>query len=105
MDEIQDEATVRVPEIHQAPTPPSDSMLSGSAETRVGDQEHLKDMDVDDDRALPEMLSPLSTLDDKAERHELPVLPSTELSSPSMGYEFSNVRVCTPTDQYQKIEC
>jgi hypothetical protein len=50
-------------------------------------------MDIDEETTAPDMLSPMSAEGDKPEESELPALSATDLGSPSMGYDFSNVRV------------
>lgn len=92
------EATVNVPEGLQQPTPPpSDSQVTGSTEeTHIADRPQTKRMDIDEEASGPDMLSPMSTEAEKQDDSELPTLSSTDLGSPSMGYDFSNIRVCEP---------
>lgn len=94
MDGINEEDNTTPPEVHQQPTPPpSDSHVPGSAETRIADF-HGKRMDIDEEATAPDMLSPMSADGEKQEEHELPArTTSTDLGSPSMGYDFSNIRV------------
>jgi hypothetical protein len=94
MDEPRDEAIVTAPEVLQQPTPPSDSQAASSTDTHIADQQNIKRMDIDEDPTAPDMLSPMSADGDKQEESELPALTSTDLGSPSMGYDFSNIRVC-----------
>lgn len=94
MDESQDEAIVTAPEVLQQPTPPpSDSQVTGSTEIHIAEQQQTKRMDIDEETGGPDMLSPMSAEADKQDDSELPTLSSTDLSSPSMGYDFSNIRV------------
>jgi hypothetical protein len=94
MDDVREEVIDAAPEIHQQLTPPpSESHVPGSAEARTADN-HGKRMDTDEDITAPDMLSPISADGEKQDEHDLPALSSTDLSSPSMGYDFSNVRVC-----------
>jgi len=94
MDESQDEAIVTAPEVLQQPTPPpSDSQVTGSAEIHIAEQQQTKRMDIDEETSGPDMLSPMSAEADKQDDSELPTLSSTDLSSPSMGYDFSNIRL------------
>lgn len=94
MDGIQEESIDTAPEVHQQPTPPpSDSHIPGLTEGRIADNQR-KRVDCDEETAAPDMLSPMSGIGEKQEEHELPALTSTDLGSPSMGYDFSNVRVC-----------
>lgn len=94
MDGIQEETINPAPEVHQQPTPPpSDSHVTASTEARNADN-HQKRMDIDEDTTAPDMLSPMSGDGDKQEEHGIPALTSTDLGSPSMGYDFSNIRVC-----------
>jgi hypothetical protein len=53
-------------------------------------------MDIDEETSAPDMLSPISAEGDKQEEAELPALANTDLGSPSMGYDFSNIRVGRP---------
>lgn len=94
MDDTRDEAIVPAPEILQQPTPPpSDSQVAGSTDTSVADQQDVKRMDIDY-VAPPDMLSPMSADGDKQDETDVPpALSSTDLGSPSMGYDFSNVRL------------
>lgn len=94
MDNTHDEAIATAPEVLQQPTPPpSDSQVTGSTDTHVTDPPDVKRMDVDEEIAPRDMLSPISAEGDKQEETDLPALPVTDLCSTSMGYEFSNVRV------------
>ncbi|KAM3085934.1 hypothetical protein ACMFMG_002985 [Clarireedia jacksonii] len=82
------------PEILQRPTPPPhDSQDGGSTEGRLNYQENNKRMDIDEDTTGPDMLSPVSVEGDKHEEPELPALTNPHLGSPSLGYDFSNVRL------------
>lgn len=93
MDDVREEVIDAAPEIHQQPTPPpSESHVPGSTEARAADN-HGKRMDIDEDITAPDMLSPISADGEKQDEHDLPALSSTDLGSPSMGYDFSNIRV------------
>jgi len=93
-DDAHDEAIVATTEVLQQPTPPSsDSQATGSTDRHIADRENIKRMDNDEDAVAPDMLSPMSAEGDKQEESELPALTSTDLCSPSMGYDFSNIRV------------
>jgi glucose-induced degradation protein 4 len=94
MDDSHSEAIVAAPEVLQQPTPPQDSQPAGSADTYISEQQDIKRMDMDEDTTAPDMLSPMSADGDKQEESELPALASADLGSPSMGYDFSNIRVC-----------
>ncbi|KAL3427978.1 vesicle-mediated transporter vid24 [Phlyctema vagabunda] len=91
MEESSDERIV-MPEVQQPPTP-SDSPAPGSPEAIRRPQQHTKRMDIDDDPASTEMLSPMSAGADKHSGNELSALTSAGLGSPSMGYDFSHVRM------------
>jgi hypothetical protein len=96
MEDSQDEAIVTAPEALQRPTPPpSDSQITSSTGTHAVEQPQTKRMDIDEETNGPDMLSPMSAETDKQEDSEMPTLSRTDLSSPSMGYDFSNIRVCT----------
>jgi len=93
MDNAHQPSNDSAPEVHQQPTPPpSDSHVSGGTEARIAESQ-AKRMDIDEESTAPDMLSPMSTDGEKQEEHELPTLSSTGLSSPSMGYDFSNIRL------------
>ena len=94
MDHTSEESIITAPEVHQQPTPPSDSHV-GSTETHSGDQQTLKRMDIDEEtNAGPDMLSPMSAdTDNKQEESELPALTSTDIPSMGKYSDFSNVRV------------
>ena len=96
MDHIGEETMMTALEVYQQPTPPhSDSHVTGSAESHIADEQGVKRMDIEEETtAGPDMLSPMSAdADSKQEESELPSLSSTDLGAPSMGYDFSNVRV------------
>lgn len=93
MDGINEEVNTTPPEVHQQPTPPpSDSHVPGSTEQRIADSRG-KRMVMDEEATAPDMLSPMSADGEKQEEHEIPSLTSTDLGSPSMGYDFSNIRL------------
>lgn len=97
MDDSHEEAIVTTTEVEvlQQPTPPSsDAHATGSTETHITEQPNVKRMDIDEEAAAADMLSPMSTEGDKQDEAELPAITSTDLGSPSMGYDFSNIRVC-----------
>jgi len=96
MDHTSEEGIEVAPEAYQQPTPPpTDSHVPGSTETHIANGEDVKRLDIEEEtNAGPDMLSPMSTdADNKQEESEMPALARTDLSSPSMGYDFSNVRV------------
>jgi hypothetical protein len=96
MDESHADATHTTPEIFQQPTPPrSDSQAPGSTDSHIVEQQGNKRMDIDEESHIPDMLSPMSAEGDKHDDTELHALSNTDISSPSMGYDFSNIRVCT----------
>lgn len=97
MDDDRDEVITAVPEAHQQPTPPaSDSQINNSAATYMADEQNIKRIDMDEETSAPDMLSPMSTDGEKQDESELPALTSADLGSPSMGYDFSCVRVGFP---------
>ena len=96
MDHPGEETIVAAPEVYQQPTPPpTDSHVPGSTESHNADEQDVKRMDVEEDAtAVPDMLSPMSVdADGKPEESELSGLTSADLGLPSLGYDFSNVRV------------
>lgn len=50
-------------------------------------------MDAEEDNIAHDMLSPISAEADKQDDTDLHALANTDLGSPSMGYDFSNIRV------------
>jgi len=83
--------------VQQQPTPPAaETQDVGSTDTPPNTDQQIKQMDIDEDGPAPEMLSPLSVEGEKHEDTELPALSSVDLGSPSMSYDFSNVRL-TPS--------
>jgi len=94
MEESIDEAVVIAPEILQQPTPPPSDSHAGrsTTDTHIADQPD-KRMDIDDETSAPDMLSPMSAEGDKQEETDLPALANTDPGSPSMGYDFSNIRL------------
>ena len=93
-DDSQEGVDVPAPEVSQQPTPPpSDSQPAGSADTHITRQRESKRTDIEEEINAPDMLSPISTEGEKHEDNELRTLTRTDLGSPSMGYDFSNIRV------------
>lgn len=81
-------------EAYQQPTPPpSDSQPAGSTDTHITQQRETKRMDIDEEASAPDMLSPMSAEGEKQEDTELHALETTDLGSPSTGYDFSNIRL------------
>lgn len=97
MDGTHDDVIATAPEVLQQPTPPpTESRAPGSTDNDITEQHNTKQMDIDEETAGPDMLSPMSAEGDKHEESELPSLSNTDIGSPSMGYDFSNIRVCSP---------
>lgn len=93
IDDINEATTTPEPEVIQQPTPPpSDSHISSAAEAYITDNQS-KQIDMEEEITAPDMLSPVSGDGEKTEDNELAALTSAYPSSPSMGYEFSNIRV------------
>ncbi|KAH6678048.1 vacuolar import and degradation protein-domain-containing protein [Halenospora varia] len=94
MDHTHDEEIVNAPEVLQQPTPPPlDSQTAGLTDTHITNQPDIKRMDIDEDTTAPDMLSPMSAEGDKQEENDIPALRNTDICSPSMSYDFSNVRL------------
>ena len=94
MNDSREDAIVTATDVTQQPTPPpSDSHAFGSTDTHIAHHPDPKRMEIDEDAAAPDMLSPMSVEGDKQDENELPVLGNSDLGSPSLGYDFSNVRV------------
>lgn len=94
MEESNDEA-ILMREVQNPITPSSDSPEAGVRGTIAQNAQNTKRMDIDEDStsAAPDMMSPMSAETDKHEENELSALTSCDLSSPSMGYDFSHVRL------------
>ncbi|RDW88923.1 putative VID24 [Coleophoma cylindrospora] len=93
MDDSHDDAVI-LPGLRRPGSPPSDTPERGSADRDVTrNQHHVKHLDIDEDHASTDMLSPMSTATEKHETSELSALASTDPGSPSMGYDFSHVRL------------
>jgi hypothetical protein len=89
------EESVPAPEVLQQPSPsPPESHTAGSTDTHIGEQQQSKRMDMDEEASAPDMLSPMSAEADKQQdESDLHQLTRSDLGSPSMGYDFSNIRV------------
>ncbi|KAL2067409.1 hypothetical protein VTL71DRAFT_1834 [Oculimacula yallundae] len=97
MDVPHDEAIATAPEVLQQPTPPPTGLqAAGSTDTHMAEQHNAKRLVGEEENSGPDMLSPMSAEGDKQEERELPALLNTDLGSPSMGYDFSNIRL-TPS--------
>jgi hypothetical protein len=95
MDDSIEEDMVTAPTILQQPSPPaSDSQPTGSIQLQDRRQSDVKQMDIDEEAVATDMLSPISAEGDKPAEGDLPGLSSTDLGAPTMGYDFSNMRVC-----------
>lgn len=104
MDHTHDEEIVNAPEVLQQPTPPPlDSQTAGLTDTHITNQPDIKRMDIDEDTTAPDMLSPMSAEGDKQEENDIQALRNTDICSPSMSYDFSNVRVC-PASKYTFVQ-
>ncbi|KAG9228167.1 vacuolar import and degradation protein-domain-containing protein [Amylocarpus encephaloides] len=94
METTPEHAIVTTTELLQQPTPPpSDAHTAGSTEIHPHGQPDGKQMDIDDEPAAVDMLSPVSAEADKQEESDLRGLSTTDMGSTSMGYDFSNVRL------------
>lgn len=93
MDGTRDEEINVVPEVLQQPTPPpSDSQVGGGI-TQTRSDTRSKRMDIDDEPPAVDMLSPMSAEAEKSEENDISALNNTHIGSPSMGYDFSNIRL------------
>ncbi|RDL42239.1 Vesicle-mediated transport protein-like protein Vid24 [Venustampulla echinocandica] len=94
MDDTPEETILAAAEVLQQPTPPaSGSRAAGSTETRITEQPEVKRMDIEEDNVAHDMLSPMSAEADKQDDTDIHALANTDLGSPSMGYDFSNIRL------------
>ncbi|KAG4032413.1 hypothetical protein MFRU_007g03160 [Monilinia fructicola] len=75
----------------QQPTPPPRS--TGTTVTSQTDMRDTKRMDIDEETNGPDILSPMSAEGDKQEDSELRTVANPHIPSPSLGYDFSNVRL------------
>ncbi|KAG9242618.1 vacuolar import and degradation protein-domain-containing protein [Calycina marina] len=80
-----------MPEVRQQPTPPP-SHSQDDAAPEIAAVNQVKHMDVDEASAVG-MLSPMSVDVEKPEEHDMSHLNNKHLSSLSMGYDFSNIRL------------
>jgi hypothetical protein len=86
--------SVPAPEVLQQPSPSPESHTAGSTDTHITEQQQSKRMDMDEEASAPDMLSPMSAEADKQQdESDLHQLTRSDLGSPSMGYDFSNIRV------------
>jgi hypothetical protein len=95
MEDSLAEANIPAPEVLQQPSPlSSDSHTTGSTDTHIAEQQQAKRMDIDEEVSAPDMLSPISAEAEKQQdESDLHPLTHADLCSPSMGYDFSNIRV------------
>lgn len=96
IDDTNEESRVAAPEVYQEPRPlPTDSHPGSTEDSHIADQQSTKRMDIEEEPTTgPDMMSPMSVdTDNKPEESELPALTSTDPCPPSMGYDFSNVRL------------
>ena len=89
------EANGPAPEVLQQTSPLSpESRTAGSTDTHIAGPQQGKRMDIDEEHSGPDMLSPMSAETDKQQdESDLHQLTRSDLGSPSMGYDFSNIRV------------
>lgn len=100
MDDAGGELIPGASEAQQQPTPPpQDSQVAGPAERHS--MRSMKQMDTEDEAAAPDIPSPISADGEKHDERELSALHSTDLGSPSLSYDFSNVRLIpSPTSPF-----
>ena len=95
MDDVDGGLIAAATEAQQQPTPPpqdsQDSQVTGPTERH--NLRNIKRMDTEEEVAAPDMPSPISADGEKPEERELAALNSADLGSPSLSYDFSNVRV------------
>jgi hypothetical protein len=98
MEDTLIEENVPAPEVLQQPSPsPPESHTTGSTDTHIAEQQQSKRMDIEEEAPAPDMLSPMSAEADKQQDEtDLHQLTRSDLGSPSMGYDFSNIRVSVP---------
>lgn len=98
MQDSQDEVNVPVSATQQ-PNSPTPSQPLGSTDTLITEQRVSKRIDTDEEVGASEMMSPMSAEGEKPDERDMQVLSRTEMGSSSMGYDFSNIRVCEPNIQ------
>lgn len=82
----------------QQPTPPPhDLRRADTTVTSQTDLRNTKNMDIDEETNGPDMLSPISADGDKHDDAEIGAISHPRIPSPSLGYDFSNVRVSIMT--------
>lgn len=96
----------------QQPTPPPHDLrrvdMTPTSQTHL---RNTKSMDIDEETNGPDMLSPVSAEGDKQDEAEMHTATNPRIASPSLGYDFSNVRVGTinlvliPSNILTKCSC
>jgi hypothetical protein len=81
--------SVPAPEVLQQPSPSPESHTAGSTDTHITEQQQSKRMDMDEEASAP-MSAEADKQQDESDLHQL---TRSDLGSPSMGYDFSNIRV------------
>ncbi|CZS90396.1 hypothetical protein WAI453_004192 [Rhynchosporium graminicola] len=94
MEVPHDEAVSTAPEILQEPTPPPTELrAAGLTDTDIAEQHSTRQMEGEEENSGPDMLSPMSPDRDKQEDRAVAASSNEDLGSPSMGYDFSNIRL------------
>lgn len=83
--------------IQQPTPPPHDSRRATPMGTPQTHLRNTKNMGTVEETNGPDMLSPVSAEGDKQEDAEMRTITNPRVPSPSLGYDFSNVRVSTNT--------
>jgi len=94
MDGTREEDINLVSEVLQQPTPPPSDLQVGGDIAETHSDVQSKIMEIDDESPAIDMLSPMSVEVEKSEENDIPALNDAHIGSPSMGYDFSNIRVC-----------
>ncbi|KAJ8070990.1 hypothetical protein OCU04_001342 [Sclerotinia nivalis] len=78
----------------QQPTPPPhDLRRADTTATSQTDLRNTKNMDIDEETNGADMASPISADGDKQDDAEIRAITNPRIPSPSLGYDFSNVRL------------
>lgn len=100
MDDMRDGESVDIEAIVQQPTPPASESqrILSSTETDSDQEQHLKQMDIDEETPSSGDMMSLVSSPDKSEDSEQTeqALPGNLYSDSCLSrtYEFSNIRVC-----------
>lgn len=90
-DVSRQDAIAAIAEMQPLPPALSDSPSPGLMETDARIQSSVKQIDIDEETAASDTMSPINA--EGEEERKPPTSTNNYLSSPSMGHDFSNIRV------------